>query len=65
MPLHTPAAQWSVDKDWQRKANSVAREAEKRANEIDQQLLEKRRKGRLLKVLAMEQTYKGLAVKKK
>ena len=57
--------QWSNDKNWQRVANPVARNEEKRLTELDYKLLKKRRDGKLLKNMAMEQTYKGLGMNAK
>lgn len=49
---------WLLDKEWQRKANPEARAEEKRREDFDRKVLEKRRYGRVLKNMAMEQTYK-------
>ena len=45
---------WALDKDWMKRANPAADQAETRRDEIDLKILKKRRQGRVLKNLAME-----------
>lgn len=58
MQVQTSAGHWITDKDWQLKANPIAREAEKQRESLDRKILEKRRNGRILKNMAMEQQFK-------
>ena len=60
--VKNPGAHWSRDREWQSRANPVAREAEAKWLSTDRKLLEKRRMQRILKNLAMEQT---MHIKKK
>ena len=60
--MRTSAGQWMADKEWQRKANPEARAAELRYMEMDRKYLEKNRKQRQLKNMAMEQQYKMKSV---
>ena len=57
-PVQTSAGHWIVDKEWQLKANPVARAAEKERDALDHKLLVKRRDGRILKNQALEQQFK-------
>ena len=59
----TSAGQWLCDKEWQRKANPFSRDAEKKRDDLDTKILEKRRNQRILKILAMDQTFKSKAKK--
>ena len=61
--VRTSAVHWIVDKEWQRKANPIARNAEDRMLDLDKKILNKRRHQRILKNTAMEQQYK-IVVKK-
>jgi hypothetical protein len=55
VPVQTSAGHWITDKEWQQKANPFAAEAEKKREDLDKRILEKRRKGRILKNMALEQ----------
>lgn len=52
--VKTSAQHWITDKVWQLKANPVAADAEKKRDDLDKKILEKRRAGRVLKNLALE-----------
>ena len=56
--VKTTAGMWQLDKEWLKIANPSAGIQEKRREELDLKQLEKRRYGRVLKNMAMEQTYK-------
>lgn len=55
--VKTEFEQWRRDKEWQAKANPIAREAEDKRNKNDMRLLIKRRKERLIKMQMMEEYY--------
>jgi hypothetical protein len=58
VPVETSAGHWITDKQWQKKANPVAREEEEKREALDRKILEKRRNGRILKNMALEQQFK-------
>jgi hypothetical protein len=53
--VQTSAEHWIVDREWKMKANPIAAEAQNERDALDKKILEKRRAGRLLKNMAMEQ----------
>ena len=57
MPVQvaTSAEQWIVDRDWKMKANPIAAQAQHDRDALDKKILEKRRAGRILKNMALEQ----------
>lgn len=57
--VETEGDRWRKDKQWQAKANPVARDAEAKWNQNDLKLLEKRRNQRILKNSAMESSWKN------
>jgi len=52
--LPNTGGMWMLDKEWQRKANPIADQEEKKRDNFDRLILEKRKHGRLLKNMAME-----------
>jgi hypothetical protein len=54
----TSAEQWITDRDWKMKANPMAAQAQHDRDALDKKILEKRRAGRILKNMAMEQQFK-------
>ena len=57
--IQTEGDRWRKDKQWQAKANPIARDAENKWNQNDLKLLEKRRNQRVLKNLAMESSWRN------
>jgi len=54
----SPSALWTKDRSYLRLVNPIAAMQEQRRNDFDRKMLEKRRQGRVLKNMAMKQTYK-------